>query len=79
MGSANKNKVVVFNGEGTIEGLAPTNHSTDNKTIAETYGLAAGDTYGHVKLHAGDLSNTTYESGVAASADHNHDTRYAPA
>ena len=79
VGSANKNKVAMFNGEGTIEGLALKYHATVDKTIAETYGLAAGDTYGHVKLHAGDLSNITYESGVAASAEHNHETRYAPA
>ena len=78
VGSDNKNKVAVFNDDGTIEGLAPTNHSTDNKTIAETYGLAAVDTYGHVKLHAGDLSDAVYENGVAASAWHNHNTIYAP-
>ena len=79
MGSANKNKVVVFNGEGTIEGLAPTNHSTDNKTIAETYGLATTEKYGHVKLQKGTLNNSAHADGVAASVGHNHDGRYAPA
>lgn len=80
VGSTNKNKVAMFNDSGTIEGLAPTNHSTDNKTIAETYGLAtkdAGGVYGHVKLQSGDLSNTPYNDGVAASAAHNHNTIYA--
>ena len=86
VGSANKNKVVVFNGEGTIEGLAPTNHSTDNKTIAETYGLAAGGVYGHVKLQEGTLGSLdgeghyrdeNYVDGVAASIAHNHDGKYA--
>lgn len=80
VGSVNKNKVVVFNGEGTIEGLAPKYHATVDKTIAETYGLAADDThghaYGHVKLQTGDLSNKDYENGVAASAEHNHDAKY---
>lgn len=74
VGSANKNKVVVFNGEGTIEGLAPTNHAT-SKT---TYGLATADEYGHIKLQTGDLSNKYYENGVAASVEHNHNTIYAP-
>lgn len=79
--SANTNagKIVMTDETGYIEGLAPTKHSTDNETIAETYGLAAGDIYGHVRLQAGDLSNKDYENGVAASVDHNHDTRYAPA
>lgn len=74
VGSANKNKVVMFNDSGTIEGLAPTNHAASETT----YGLATGDKYGHVKLQAGDLSDTTYSDGVAASAEHNHNTIYAP-
>ena len=80
IGNANANKVAMFNDSGTIEGLAPTNHSTDNKTIAETYGLATKDAdgvYGHVKLQSGDLSNTPYNDGVAASAAHNHNGKYA--
>ena len=79
MGSANKNKVAMFNDSGTIGGLAPTNHATSETT----YGLATsdeyGDEYGHVKLRTGDLSNKDYENGVAASVKHNHDGRYAPA
>lgn len=71
--SANKNKVVVFNNSGTIEGLAPTKHATSETT----YGLATDGVYGHVKLQAGDLSGTSYNDGVAASAAHNHDGRYA--
>ena len=62
----------MFNASGTIGGLAPTNHATSETT----YGLATGDTYGHVKLQAGDLSNKDYENGVAASAEHNHDAKY---
>ena len=62
---------------GLIEGLAPTNHATSE----DTYGLATsdeyGDKYGHVKLQAGDLSDTSYNDGVAASAAHNHDGKYA--
>lgn len=73
IGIDNKNKVAVFNDEGTIEGLAPTNHAISETT----YGLAAGDLYGHVRLQAGDLSDAAYESGVAASAEHNHDEKYA--
>lgn len=85
VGSANKNKVAMFNDSGTIEGLAPTNHSTDNKTIAETYGLATGGVYGHVKLQKGTLGSLdgeghyrdeNYADGVAASAAHNHDGKY---
>lgn len=76
VGSANKNKVAMFNDSGTIEGLAPTNHSTDNKTTAETYGLATDGVYGHVKLQTGDLSNKDYANGVAASVKHNHDGKY---
>ena len=77
--SANENarKIVMTTDTGLIEGLAPTKHSAYDKTIAETYGLAAGDIYGHVKLQAGDLSNKEYENGVAASIDHNHDEKYA--
>ena len=63
---------------GLIEGLAPTNHATSETT----YGLATDDThghaYGHVRLQAGDLSEAIYENGVAASAEHNHNTIYAP-
>lgn len=76
VGDTNANKVAVFNAEGTIKGLAPTKHSADNKTIAETYGLAADSVYGHVKLQKGDLSGAAHESGVAASAGHNHDGKY---
>ena len=63
----------MFNDNGTIEGLAPTDHATSETT----YGLATGGVYGHVKLQAGDLSGTSYNDGVAASAAHNHDGRYA--
>lgn len=82
----NANKVAVFNDSGTIEGLAPTNHSTDNKTIAETYGLATDGVYGHVKLRKGTLGSLdseghyrdeNYADGVAASIAHNHDGKYA--
>lgn len=77
--SANENarKIVMTTDTGLIEGLAPTKHSAYDKTVAETYGLAAGDIYGHVRLQAGDLSNKDYENGVAASVDHNHDGKYA--
>lgn len=71
LGSANENahKIVMTNDTGLIEGLAPTKHSTDNKTIAETYGLATKDTdtatkngtYGHVKLQAGTLGSLNDE------------------
>ena len=57
----------MFNDNGTIEGLTPTNHATSETT----YGLAAKDTYGHVKLQTGDLSNKDYADGVAASVAHN--------
>ena len=66
----------MFNKDGAIGGLAPTNHATSE----DTYGLAtkdAGGVYGHVKLQVGDLSEAIYENGVAASAKHNHDTKYA--
>lgn len=75
-GNANANRVAVFNKDGTIGGLAPTNHATSE----DTYGLAtkdAGGVYGHVKLQVGDLSDAIYANGVAASAKHNHDTKYA--
>lgn len=76
LGSANENahKIVMTNDTGLIEGLAPTNHATSE----DTYGLATGDEYGHVKLQAGDLSNKYYANGVAASVEHNHNTIYAP-
>lgn len=70
--SANANKVAVFNDSGTIGGLAPTNHATSENT----YGLATGSVYGHVKLQKGTLNNSTHEDGVAASAAHNHDGKY---
>lgn len=72
-GNANANRVAVFNKDGTIGGLAPTNHATSE----DTYGLATDGEYGHVKLQKGDLSDTPYNDGVAASAAHNHDTKYA--
>ena len=84
VGNANKNKVVVFNASGTIEGLAPTNHATSK----DTYGLATGVVYGHVKLQKGTLGSLdseghyrdeNYVDGVAASIAHNHDGKYAPA
>ena len=68
-GNANANRVAVFNKDGTIGGLAPTNHATSETT----YGLAtkdAGGVYGHVKLQTEDLSDTSYNDGVAASAAH---------
>ena len=76
LGSANENahKIVMTNDTGLIEGLAPTNHATSE----DTYGLATGDEYGHVKLQAGDLSNKDHANGVAASVGHNHNTIYAP-
>lgn len=86
IGSANANKVAVFDANGTIGGLAPTKHSTDNKTIAETYGLATTEKYGHVKLQEGTLGSLdseghyrdeNYVDGVAASIAHNHDGKYA--
>lgn len=73
----NARKIVMTTDTGLIEGLAPTNHATSETT----YGLAtkdAGGVYGHVKLQSGDLSNTPYNDGVAASAAHNHNTIYAP-
>lgn len=70
--NANANKVAMFNDSGTIEGLAPTNHATSETT----YGLATDGEYGHVKLQKGDLSDTPYNGGVAASIDHNHDGKY---
>lgn len=73
VGSANANKVAVFNASGTIEGLTPTNHATSENT----YGLATGGVYGHVKLQTGDLSDENYIEGVAASIKHNHDAKYA--
>ena len=73
VGSANKNKVAMFNDSGTIGGLAPTNHATSEIT----YGLATSGVYGHVKLQKGDLSDTPYNDGVAASAAHNHNGKYA--
>ena len=75
MGSANKNKVAMFNDSGTIGGLAPTNHATSETT----YGLATTEKYGHVKLQEGTLNNSTHEDGVAAGIAHDHDGRYAPA
>lgn len=72
VGSANKNKVAMFNDSGTIGGLAPTNHATSEIT----YGLATSGVYGHVKLQKGDLSDTPYNDGVAASAAHNHNGKY---
>ena len=66
----------MFNKDGTIGGLAPTNHATSETT----YGLAtkdAGGVYGHVKLQSGDLSDASYNDGVAASAAHNHNGKYA--
>lgn len=73
--SANTNagKIVMTDETGYIKGVARTNHATSETT----YGLATGDTYGHVKLQAGDLSNKDYANGVAASVDHNHDGKYA--
>lgn len=73
--SANTNagKIVMTDETGLIEGLAPTNHATSE----DTYGLATGGVYGHVKLQEGDLSNKDYENGVAASVKHNHDGKYA--
>lgn len=71
----NADKIVMTDETGYIKGVARTNHATSETT----YGLATGDTYGHVKLQAGNLSNKDYANGVAASVDHNHDTRYAPA
>ena len=75
VGSANKNKVAMFNDSGTIGGLAPTNHATSETT----YGLATTEKYGHVKLQGDNLNNSIYKDGVAASIAHNHDGRYAPA
>ena len=83
--NANANKVAVFNASGTIEGLAPTNHATVDKTVAETYGLATTEKYGHVKLQKGALGSLdseghykdeNYVDGVAASIAHNHDGKY---
>lgn len=80
-GIDNKNKVVVFNDDGTIEGLTPTNHATSE----DTYGLAASNLYGHVKLQGGTLGSLdgeghyrdeNYVDGVAASIAHNHDGKY---
>ena len=65
----------MFNKDGTIGGLAPTNHATSE----DTYGLATDGVYGHVKLQKGTLNNSAHEDGVAASVGHNHDGRYAPA
>ena len=66
IGSANANKVAVFDASGTIEGLAPTNHAASETT----YGLATTEKYGHVKLQGDNLNNSTYKDGVAASAAH---------
>lgn len=72
--NTNADKIVMTDETGLIEGLAPTNHATSE----DTYGLATGGVYGHVKLQSGDLSDTSYNDGVAASAAHNHNTIYAP-
>lgn len=83
-GNANANRVAVFNASGTIEGLALTNHAASE----DTYGLATGVLYGHVKLQKGTLGSLdgeghyrdeNYVDGVAASIVHNHDGKYAPA
>lgn len=75
LASANENarKIVMTDGNGYIEGLAPTNHATSETT----YGLATDGYYGHVQLGVGDVSDAAYENGIAASIAHNHDTKYA--
>lgn len=73
--NTNADKIVMTDETGYIKGVARTNHAISEAT----YGLATSGVYGHVKLLTEDLSDTSYNDGVAASAAHNHDTRYAPA
>lgn len=72
--NTNADKIVMTDETGYIKGVARTNHATSE----DTYGLATdGGVYGHVKLQVGDLSDTSYNDGVAASIAHNHDGKYA--